>query len=75
MTAPIARTSPEWPTLKAWLRLRERQMLDELASPQCGIKEADLLRGRILFVREMLAEVEPASREVEEITVPAGSSY
>lgn len=65
----ISRDSAEWPGLRAWLQLRIETHRLALESENCGIKEADHLRGRIMEDRELIATVEP---QIIPFTAPAG---
>lgn len=55
----ISKGSTEWAGTRQWLMERRAEKLEQLASAECGIKEADHLRGRIMFIDEMIRTVEP----------------
>lgn len=71
----IARTAPEWPGLKLWLLQKIEEKRQSLESETVGIKEADLLRGEIRFIRALIATVEPESFASTGMTKPEGSNY
>lgn len=72
----IDRQSPEWPRAKAWLEAKIETHRNTLEGANCGIKEADHLRGRIMALRAIIAEVEPeAPRPLVAATAVPGAPY
>lgn len=72
----IPKTSPEWPGAKAWLEQEIERAREAVSSPDCGIKESDLLRGEIRMLRKIIAHVEPAPKDLPvEHPTPSGVSY
>lgn len=72
----INKASPEWPGIRKWLEAQIEEKRNALESPNCGLKEGDFHRGRIMAYREMIAEVEPPM--MEPIAAPAhvkGAGY
>lgn len=72
----ISRASPEWPGIKAWLEEQIEAKRDALESKDCGIKEADLHRGRILALREIIEAVDPKPKpEMTIVPIVRGAGY
>lgn len=72
----ISKGSPEWPGIRTWLEEQIETKRDMLESKDCGIKEADLHRGRILAFREMIEAVDPKPKpEMTIVPFVKGAGY
>lgn len=56
----IDKNSPDWGGTKTWLEKMIETSRQRLEGADCGIKEADHLRGEIIAYRKIIATVEPA---------------
>lgn len=55
----IDKSHPEWPGIRTWLKEQIETRRDQLESPDCLIKDAEHIRGRIMAYREIIDTVEP----------------
>lgn len=72
----IAKGSPEWPGLRAWLEEQIEARRVELESADCRIVRTDVLRGEIAAFRFIIETVDPKPKpEMTSVPSVPGAGY
>jgi hypothetical protein len=59
----ITKHSAEWAATRKFLETEEARIKEELAHPDCLVKQGEHLRGQIMYIRHFIHTIDPVPVE------------